>query len=96
MTRLDEIKTRIACSRATYPGQTIPPIDDLERAVEEIEQLRSGYLWLEGLAEGRQITIAIAPADGTLEISEGIYSLYRHVDLADLCTHEAAEVARNE
>ena len=57
----------------------------------EVERLRAGYLWLEGLAEGRQIVISVDPVDGTLEISKGIYRLYEHVDLADLCIRQAAE-----
>ena len=59
----------------------------------EIERLQDGYRWLEGLAEGRGITITVQPEDGSLEISSDIHSLYNHVDLKDLCVAESAQAA---
>lgn len=92
MDRLDKVREVCRTVRMiSGPNRSSPMTDEVEWAVKEIEQLRAGYHWLEGLAEGRQIVISIDPIDGTLEISNGIHALFQHIDLADLCVREAAQ-----
>ena len=89
--KLDEIKRRLANMQEKHKQE--PMFLDLQWAADEIERLQDGYRWLEGLAEGRGITITVQPEDGSLEISSDIHSLYNHVDLKDLCVAESAQAA---
>ncbi len=93
----DRTMTEGEINKYRPPGgwQTQAAPESMEEKVE-IDRLRDGYKWLEGLAEGREIGITVSEADGTLTISTGIHQLYAHVDLADLCMQEAAKAAKGE
>ncbi len=82
------------CKTCDKPAVPLEIYIDDECAVciaADRDRLKEGWRWLEQLAEDQGITIRVA-RDGEIEISQadGIHSLYTHVDLADLCSQEAA------
>ncbi len=79
------------------PDAVVRWVDRLQAIVDQLPRVQAGYLWLERLAEDNAgITIRINSDDGEIEISEADrpYSLYRHINLQDLCVYEATEALK--
>ncbi len=89
MNRLEQL-TRYWKSQQSISPQELNELSRLQHT--EIERLRAGFQWLADLAEDEDgITINVAK-DGEIDIGQECHGrnvLYRHIDLADLCTQNA-------